>query len=59
MTELHLMAQMFERQMHTIKIQYKEQAECYLLWVWDLSNHLTIFVFDKNGSFDKIDTTLS
>ena len=55
MTELHLMAQMFERQMHTVKIEYKEKAECYILFVWDLSEHLTKFIFDKEGSFDKID----
>lgn len=51
MTELHLFIQLFERQKHTIKVDYIEKDKHYLLWVWNNDEQLTQFLFDNYGQF--------
>ena len=52
MPELHYMAQIFERQGHKVKIEYRDNAETYFLFVESLfTKTLVRYVFDKNGYF--------
>ena len=53
MTELHWMTQMFERQGHRTRIEYRESAKMYLLWVESIYSHKHArFVFNNDGNFN-------
>lgn len=53
MTELHFLTAMFERQGHKTRIEYRESAKVYFLWVECIYSHKTArFVFDNEGRFN-------
>ena len=51
MTELHLFMQIFERQNHTLKLDFNEKDKNYILWIWNNSEQLTKMKFDNKGKF--------
>lgn len=51
MTELHLFMQIFERQNHTLKLDFNEKDNTYTLWIWNINEQLTQILFDNKGKF--------